>query len=123
VNEEQIAMHQFLGYILNHVPEYRPFYMEQIAVGEPEPDEMARGVAGFLIRAWSQRSDQGLTGRADTFSRMVEAIEMGIRAQADDTVGLIITELREQINQSGREDEIHGLLGPCTRECLAEAGD
>ena len=124
MDEQQIAMHQFMGYVLNHVPEYKPFYQAQLIQDESDaPLVLSEGVACFLMSAWKEREERGRPSGGDTFARMAEALEMGLRAQNNDMAELIARCLHAHISREGLEQSMMVRLGPCTQAWLKEAGE
>ena len=118
MDEQDIALHQFFGYIVNHVPEYRDDYRDHLSTHDSGPAQMLDGFSRFVVGAWHERATRPAGSHSgDTFSRLTEAIEMGLRSQEDEVAALIMEHLGVHMNS---ETDMVQQLGECTKELLAK---
>ena len=119
MDEQDIGLHQFFGYIVNHVPEYREAYKQFLSAESSGPADMLDGFSGFVVTAWQDRLEHPENAqRGDTFSRVSEAMEMGLRSQEDEIAGLIVACLQGHIDRHQIASELTPQLGLCTQELL-----
>jgi hypothetical protein len=123
MNEKQIALHQFLGYIMIDAPEFTPLYKEYMKREDSEdPTALLERLGQLLVCAHLESQevgDLGSRGR-NLLNRLINAFERGLQPQEQCLALDVAAALRSALQEVPTPSDVTKLFGPTLTLALSQ---